>query len=104
MTNPYVFTPSSDAETPEPHELWLELERSYALRARLLNVSSRLDGISQSLLNDTIFELQEIEYRFTNAVELEVDASDAVPRVRALNDALQVWLERLGDDPELESL
>jgi hypothetical protein len=98
MTTTYVFTTSRDADPPEPRELWLELERSYTLRAELLSVSSRLDEISQSLLNDTIFELQEIEYRFTNTADLEVDADDAVPRVRALNDALRIWLERLGED------
>jgi hypothetical protein len=100
MTTTYVFTTSSDANESASHELWLELERSYTLRAELLRVSSRLDEISQSLLNDAVFELQEIEYRFTNASELEVDVDDAVPRVRALNDALRIWLERLGDDPE----
>ena len=101
MTTTYVFTTSSlEPSEPDLHELWLELERSYALRARLLNASSQLDAISQSLLNDTIFELQEIEYRFTNAGELEADAAEAVPRVRTLNDALRIWLERLGDEPE----
>lgn len=79
--------------------LWRELEAGYALRARLLNHPQRpnLDPISEGLLNDTIFELQELEFAHVGSQdELEPnDLERAVNEARALCQRLEVWLERL---------
>jgi hypothetical protein len=63
MKSDYIF--AALLETPEPKgELWLELELSYTLRAKLLRRSAEPDAITESLTADTIFELQELELRF----------------------------------------
>ncbi len=90
----YVF---QTAESPsEPTEFWLELERSYVLRAELLVRSDSLDAISQSLIGDVVFELQELEFAHHGEPKAEV-SEDALLRVRALNAELAGWLERPGD-------
>jgi hypothetical protein len=93
MKSDYVF--AALPETREPKgELWLELERSYGLRAQLLERGAELDAITQSLIADTIFELQELELRFQgDAAEFE-DEGVSTERARELNAELEAWLKR----------
>jgi hypothetical protein len=87
----YVF---QSAESPsEPTEFWLEVERSYLLRAELLARSAGLDAISLSLIADAVFELQELEFAYQGEPHAEVSEDD-LRRVQALNAELMGWLER----------
>jgi hypothetical protein len=93
MNRDYVFT--ALPETSEPKgELWLELERSYTLRAKLLERSGDLDAITESLIADTIFELQELELRFQGDAATFEDEAVSRERARELNAELEGWLER----------
>jgi hypothetical protein len=93
MNGDYVFT--ALPETPEPKgELWLELERSYELRTQLLERSADLDAITESLIADTIFELQELELRFQGDEAGFEDEAEATGRARELNAQLEEWLEQ----------
>jgi hypothetical protein len=92
MNGDYVFT--ALPETPEPDgELWLELERSYGLRAKVLERSADFDAITESLIADAIFELQELELRFQGDAATFEDETEAAQRARELNVELEGWLE-----------
>jgi hypothetical protein len=91
MNGDYVFT--ALPEMPEPKgELWLELERSYGLRAKLLERSADFDAITESLIADTIFELQELELRFQGGADGFEDEVEAAQRARELNSELEGWI------------
>jgi hypothetical protein len=92
--NDFVFTHAAPTSEEDNREFWLELERSYTLRAALSAASNALDGISQTLLADTIFELQELEFRFNGNPELAVELDEAAARARVLNAELESWLEQ----------
>ena len=93
MNGDYVF--SALPETPEQKgELWLELERSYMLRVKLFERSAEPDAISESLIADAIFELQELELRFQGDTAGFEGEAEATQRARELNAELEGWLER----------